>query len=107
MNELTTNTRSGTFTIAGTTTSPATNVTVNTSNAVLYSAYDALNRLTSMIDGVGTTIYIFNAAGQLLSEDGPWASDTVSYGYNSRLCRKKERSIYLDTQAAIADKSLE
>jgi RHS repeat-associated protein len=37
LNELATNKYSGTLTVAGTTTSPATNVTVNTSNAVLYA----------------------------------------------------------------------
>jgi RHS repeat-associated protein len=48
-------------------------------------AYDALNRLTSMVDGVGTTVYNYDAVGQILSEDGPWANDTVSYTYNDRL----------------------
>jgi RHS repeat-associated protein len=48
-------------------------------------AYDALNRLTSMVDGVGTTVYSYDAVGQILSEDGPWASDTMSYTYNNRL----------------------
>ena len=48
-------------------------------------AYDALNRLTSMVDGVGTTTYGYDDVGQLLSEDGPWADDTVSYTYNNRL----------------------
>ena len=37
LNELTTITNGGRLTVAGTTTSPATNVTVNTSNAVLYA----------------------------------------------------------------------
>jgi len=37
LNELSNVTRSGTFTVAGTTTSPATNVTVNTTNAFLYA----------------------------------------------------------------------
>jgi hypothetical protein len=36
VNELTTNTNGGTLTVVGTTTSPATNVTVNTSNAAVY-----------------------------------------------------------------------
>jgi hypothetical protein len=36
-NELSTISRSGTVTVAGTTTSPATNVTVNTTNAVFYT----------------------------------------------------------------------
>jgi len=48
-------------------------------------AYDALNRSTNMVDGVGTTAYSYDAAGQLLSEAGPWASDTVSYTYTNRL----------------------
>jgi RHS repeat-associated protein len=48
-------------------------------------AYDALNRLTSMVDGVGTTAYSYDAVGQILSEDGPWANDTVSYTFNNRL----------------------
>ncbi len=41
--------------------------------------------LTSMVDGVGTTFYTYDAAGQILSEDGPWADDTVSYTYANRL----------------------
>jgi RHS repeat-associated protein len=54
-------------------------------NTNLVLAYDALNRLTSMVDAVGTTTYGYDATGQLLTEDGPWADDTVSYGYNNRL----------------------
>ena len=38
--------------------------------------YDALNRLTNMVDAVGTTVYGYDAAGLLLNEDGPWAGDT-------------------------------
>ena len=37
LNELTTVTNNGKLTVAGTTTSPATNVTVNTSNALVYA----------------------------------------------------------------------
>jgi len=48
-------------------------------------SYDALNRLTNMVDAVGTTKYAYTALGQLQSEDGPWADDTVSYTYNNRL----------------------
>jgi RHS repeat-associated protein len=48
-------------------------------------AYDALNRLTNMIDATGTTMYGYDAVGQLLIEDGPWANDTVSYGYTARM----------------------
>jgi YD repeat-containing protein len=48
-------------------------------------AYDGLNRLTNMVDAVGTTTYGYDAAGQILSEDGRWADDTVSYTYNNRM----------------------
>jgi RHS repeat-associated protein len=48
-------------------------------------AYDAMNRLTNMVDLVGTTVYSYDAAGQMLGEDGPWSSDTVSYTYQNRL----------------------
>jgi RHS repeat-associated protein len=47
--------------------------------------YDALNRLTSMVDGVGTTAYAYDQVGQLLSEGGLWPNDTVSYTYADRL----------------------
>ena len=48
-------------------------------------AYDAMNRPTNMVDATGTSAYSLDAAGQLLSEDGPWPNDTVSYTYNDRL----------------------
>jgi hypothetical protein len=38
-----------------------------------------------MVDGVGTTVYGYDGVGQVLSEDGPWANDTVSYSYANRL----------------------
>lgn len=47
--------------------------------------YDSLNRLTNLVDAVGTSRYTYDAASQLLSEDGPWASDTLSYTYANRL----------------------
>jgi RHS repeat-associated protein len=53
------------------------------SNIVL--KYDADNRLTNLVDAVGATIYSYDGAGQLLSEDGPWTNDTVSYTYTNRL----------------------
>ena len=48
-------------------------------------SYDKMNRLTNMVDAVGTTAYGYDDVGQLLSEDGPWNDDTVSYTYNNRL----------------------
>jgi RHS repeat-associated protein len=47
--------------------------------------YDALNRLTNMVDAAGTTRYSYTAGNQLLTEDGPFASDTVTNTYVSRL----------------------
>jgi RHS repeat-associated protein len=48
-------------------------------------AYDVLNRLTNMVDAAGTTHYGYDAVGQVLSEDGPWNDDTVTYTYTNRL----------------------
>ena len=48
--------------------------------------YDDLNRPLTMTDGLGTTTYAYDAAGQmgaLSSVDGPFANDTVSYHYDS------------------------
>src|SRR5258706_15133115 len=38
-----------------------------------------------MIDAVGATHYGYNSVGQLLSEDGPWDNDTLTYAFNNRL----------------------
>ena len=48
-------------------------------------AYDALNRVTNMVDAAGTTTYSYAAGGQLWTEDGPWSSDTVTNTYSYRL----------------------
>ncbi len=58
-------------------------------------AYDALNRLTNMVDAAGSSKYTYYAGGLLATEDlpapklrqagGAWASDTVTYTYNNRL----------------------
>lgn len=50
-------------------------------------AYDPLNRLTNMTDAVGTTRYTYTGAGLLLTEDGPWNDDTITYNYNSMRLR--------------------
>ena len=63
-----------------------TNVDYNVS-ADIRLAYDALNRLTNMLDAAGTTKYGYTGFGAVLSEDGPWENDTVSYGYDSGLRR--------------------
>jgi RHS repeat-associated protein len=59
-----------------------TNVTPQNSPHVTF-AYDELNRLVTMVDGVGTNRFSYNPTGQLAAEDGPWASDTVVYGYTA------------------------
>ncbi len=61
-----------------------TNIVYPVSPAIALS-YDALNRLTNMLDAVGTTRYSYDSIGQILSEDGPWPSDTMSYTYTNRL----------------------
>ena len=47
--------------------------------------YDGLNRLVGMRDRVGSTSLAWTDGDQLAAEDGPWASDTVSYGYSHRV----------------------
>ena|SRR5437867_1452118 len=37
-----------------------------------------------MVDDVGITKYAYTAGNQLLTEDGPWASDTVTNSYVNR-----------------------
>src|ERR1700722_4921795 len=49
------------------------------------NTYEGDNRLATMVDGVGTTAYGYDAVGQLLSEGGLWPNDTVSDIYNNRL----------------------
>jgi RHS repeat-associated protein len=74
LNELTTATRSGTMTVAGTTTSTATNVTVNTSNAFLYSDSTFAATNFSLANGSNT----FTA----IAKDAYGRSDTnVSIAY--------------------------
>ena len=42
------------------------------------------SRLTNMVDNVGATKFTWTAGNQLATEDGPWASDTVTNTYNNR-----------------------
>lgn len=48
-------------------------------------SYDADNRLTNMVDGIGTTAYSYDQVGQLTNEGGLWPNDDVSYSYQNRL----------------------
>ncbi len=44
-------------------------------------AFDALNRLTNMVDSVGTTAFSYTPSGQLQTESGPWTNDTLTCTY--------------------------
>jgi YD repeat-containing protein len=46
-----------------------------------------LIRLTNMVDTAGTTKYAYYVGGLLWTEDGPWASDTVTNYYNTARMR--------------------
>ncbi|HEX4121704.1 MAG TPA: RHS repeat-associated core domain-containing protein [Verrucomicrobiae bacterium] len=61
-----------------------TNVTYPLSHSLSFS-YDGMNRKTSMSDGIGTTTFTYTKAGQVASETGPWASDTIAYAYIDRV----------------------
>lgn len=59
--------------------------TINYPLSTINFSYDPLNRLTNMVDLSGTSAFSYTAIGQLASETGPWANDTVSYTYSQRL----------------------
>jgi RHS repeat-associated protein len=47
--------------------------------------YDAAGQLTNVIDALGTTAFTYSPVGQLSTEGGLWANDTVTHTYNNRL----------------------
>jgi len=51
------------------------------SNPDISLTYDEMNRVSQMQDGLGTTRYTYDSAGRLLTEDGPWSTDTIVYTY--------------------------
>jgi hypothetical protein len=55
------------------------------SSGAVKRQFDSMNRVTNMLDGIGTTVYTYTAGGQLLTEDGPFASDTVTNTYVNRM----------------------
>ena len=56
-----------------------------TASPDLTFSYDALGRPTTMIDGLGTSSFTYSKTDQVLTEDGPWANDVVTYSYTNRL----------------------
>jgi len=77
---------------------------------VSYTYDTNYNRILTMTDGIGTTTYAYNpiapsptlGAGRLASVDGPWANDTISYGYD-QLSRAVSRTINGSTQKITFD----
>jgi len=53
-------------------------------DADVFFQYDELNRLVQMTDGIGTSLFNYSGScSALASMDGPFANDTLSYGYDS------------------------
>jgi RHS repeat-associated protein len=48
----------------------------------IFFAYDALNRLTNMLDSLGNTAFTWTPGDQLAVENGPWPNDAVNYSYD-------------------------
>jgi RHS repeat-associated protein len=55
----------------------------------LHYAFDALNRLTNMVDAVGTSRFSYATNGLLAAEDGPWDADTVRFDYGTARLRSR------------------
>src|SRR6266404_9876283 len=51
--------------------------------------HDAVHRPRNLVDGVGTTLYAYTSGGQLLTEDSPFASNTVT---NTSGCSSSPRA---------------
>jgi hypothetical protein len=47
------------------------------------STGDAMNRLTNMVDGIGTTVYTYDKVGQLVTQVGPSGSNAMSNIHDS------------------------
>jgi hypothetical protein len=54
--------------------------------------YDALNRLTNMVDGIGVTSFGWTNGVLLTSEDGPWSRDRVDIISTPTACAAAWRS---------------
>jgi RHS repeat-associated protein len=68
--------------------------------------YDALNRMTSMVDAAGTTTWSYSLPGNgvfITAEDGPWSNDTVTvtniHGLRSALVIQQPVSTWTTTYA--------
>ena len=80
-----------------------TNIVYPNDPAVSF-AYNALNRKIQMIDGIGTTTYEQGpGCGMLESEDGPYANDTLNFGYTDAGQLASVTSAFLNVEYAYDD----
>jgi RHS repeat-associated protein len=102
LNQLTGGSRDGRISVGGTTTSPATNVTVNTSNSVLYLDYTFASTNHALTDGTNT----FTAIGKdnlarvdtnVVNAYLP-ASPTYAYDSNGNLTYDGSKSFTFDDE---------
>lgn len=59
-----------------------TSIVQPNSGTITYT-YDNLDRLVTFSSAIGTSTLGYTNWGALVSEDGPWASDTINYGYTN------------------------
>ena len=102
LNELTTETNSGRLTVAGTTTSAATNVTVNTSNAIVYADATFASTNQPMVNGTNTfTAVAKDALGRtdtnVVTVNLP-ATNTFTYDLNGNLLSDGTRALDYDDE---------
>ena len=101
LNELTTTTNSGRLTVTGTTTSPATNVTVNTSNAVLYADTTFASTNQPWVNGNNTfTAIAKDAYGRVNTNSVTvmQATNIFAYDYNGNLLSDGRRGFDYDDE---------
>ena len=70
-----------------------TEVTYTDGTPNIYNFYDDYNRMIATGDGIGAWAYAYDPESRLLSVDGPWENDTVSYSYDDT-GRKKSVGLY-------------
>jgi len=102
INELTTETNGGALTVAGTTTSPATNVTVNTSNAVLYADSTFASTNQTWVSGSNTFTAIardsYGRVGTNIETVNLQATNNYNYDLNGNLTSDGNRNFAYDDE---------
>ena len=59
-----------------------TGITFSDSTPELTYTYDEKYRVKTITDGIGLTTFAYDGFDRLISKDGPWENDTISYQYN-------------------------